>query len=121
MFDHHHTHHHYIELSPEVRGRLDAMSHKLDRILVNQEQIMATLDQVLSDVTDEGTRLDSLSALIDGLKKQVADALAGTTLPPPVQAKVDAIFAAAEANKGKIDTALNTGVPSSTAPVSSGT
>jgi len=103
--------HHHIELSPEVRGRLDALSRKLDHILVNQETIMATLDQVLTDVTDESTRLDSISALIDGLKQQVADALAGTTLPPATQAKVDAIFAAAETNKAKIDKALNAGVP----------
>jgi len=103
--------HHHIELSPEVRGRIDSLSRKLDLIIVNQEKIMATLDQVLTDVTDESTRLDSISALIDGLKQQVADALAGTTLPPATQAKVDAIFTAAEANKAKIDKALNTGVP----------
>ena len=77
---------------------------------------MATLDQVLADVTDESTRLDSLSTLIAGLKQQVADALAGTTLPAPVQAKIDAIFAQAETNKGKIDTALNTNVPPPTTP-----
>lgn len=72
---------------------------------------MATLEQVLSDVTEEGSRLDSLSTLITGLKQQLDDALSGTTLPPATQAKVDAIFAQAEANKGKIDAALNTGVP----------
>ncbi len=80
-------------------------------ILELLEKIMATLDQVLADVTDESTRLDSMSALISGLKQQVADALSGTTLPPATQAKVDAIFAAAETNKGKIDAALNTNVP----------
>lgn len=83
-------------------------------ITTNQEAIMATLDQVLADVTDESTRLDSISALIDGLKTQLAAALAGTTLPPATQAKVDAIFAAAEANKGKIDVALNANVPAPT-------
>ncbi len=103
--------HHRIELGPEVRARIDELSRKLDRILITQEAIMATLEQVLADVTDESTRLDSISALIDGLKQQVADALAGTTLSPATQAKVDAIFAAAETNKAKIDKALNTGVP----------
>lgn len=80
-------------------------------ILANQEKLMATIDQVLADVTDESTRLDSISTLIDGLKTQLADALAGTTLSPAVQSKVDAVFAAAEANKAKIDKALNTNVP----------
>lgn len=69
---------------------------------------MASLDQVLADVTDESTQLDSIAALITGLKKQVADALASAgTIPPDVQAKVDAIFTQAEANKTKIASALN--------------
>lgn len=108
--------HHHIGLTPEVNAQFYAFQHKLDLIIRTQEKIMATLDQVLSDVTDEGTRLDSLSALIGGLRTQLADALSGANLPAPVQAKVDAIFAAAEANKGKIDTALNTGVPAPTPP-----
>ena len=84
----------------------------LDRL----ETIMATLDQVLADVTDESSRLDSISALIDGLRQQLADALSGATLPPDVQAKVDAVFAAAETNKGKIDKALNANVPPPATP-----
>lgn len=72
---------------------------------------MATLDEVLAEVTDESGRLDSIQALIDGIKQQLADALAGTTLPTEVQAKVDAVFSALGTNKGKIDKALNVGVP----------
>src|SRR5665213_1381109 len=75
------------------------------------EKIMATLDQVLAEVTDEGTRLDSIDALIVGLQKQVADALANTVISTADQAKLDAVFAGLQSNKAKIDTALNTGVP----------
>lgn len=82
----------------------------LNQLLHQGKTIMASLDEVLQDVTDESTKLDSLSTLIAGLKQQVADALAGTTLPPAVQAKVDAVFAGAEANKAKIDAALNANV-----------
>lgn len=74
---------------------------------------MATLDQVLEDVTAETTQLDSISALIAGLRQQIADALAGVTLPPAVQQKVDAIFAQAETNKAKIATALDANTPTS--------
>jgi altronate dehydratase len=80
-------------------------------ILETVEKIMATLDQVLQDVTDESTQIDGLSTLIAGLKQQVSDALSGANLPPATQAKVDQIFAAAESNKSKIATALNTGTP----------
>lgn len=72
---------------------------------------MATLDEVLAEVTDESTRLDSIQALIDGIKQQLADALSGTTLPAATQAKVDAVFAGLTSNKAKIDKALNTGTP----------
>jgi hypothetical protein len=103
--------HHYHHIDPESLGLLRAINRKLDTTLANQEKIMASLDDVLKDVTDESTQLDGLSTLMAGLRQQVADALAGTTLPPAVQAKVDAVFAQAETNKGKIATALNTGVP----------
>lgn len=102
---------HHFEPDNEVLSRLDDMSSKLDLVIGTQENIMATLDDVLKDVTDESDRLDSIAALITGLRQQVADALSGVTLPPTVQAKVDAIFTQAETNKGKIDAALNTGVP----------
>lgn len=91
-----------------------ALEHRklMGLILYKMEAIMATLDEVLSEITDESTRLDSIQALIDGIKQQLADALSGTTLPPATQAKVDQVFAGLTTNKGKIDKALNTGVPS---------
>jgi hypothetical protein len=108
---HTHTHHHihyHNESSTEVIARLDAISSRLDLM---EKKIMATLDDVLKDVTDESTAIDGISTLIAGLKQQLADALAGTTLPPATQAKVDAIFTQAEANKGKIATALDANTP----------
>ncbi len=72
---------------------------------------MATLDQILDDVNAEPTQIDSLSALIAGLKQQLADALSGVTLPTAVQAKVDSIFNQAEANKQKLVDAINNAGP----------
>ncbi len=72
---------------------------------------MATLDDVLKDVTDESTQLDSLSTLISGLQQQIKDALSGTKLAPDVQAKIDAVFARAESNKAKIAAALAANTP----------
>jgi altronate dehydratase len=80
----------------------------LHQLLHNQGKIMATLDEVLADVTDEGTQIDSLSVLVAGLKQQLADALSGTTLPPAVQAKVDAVFAG--------DDAINANTPAAAGP-----
>lgn len=90
------------EIPPWAAGLIGQMN----LMLKNQEKIMATLDEVLADVTAETTKIDSLSVLFAGLEQQLKDALAGTTLSPATQAKVDAVFAAAETNKGKIDAAI---------------
>jgi len=68
---------------------------------------MPTLDEVLAKVTEEGTADDSMIALLAGIKQQLADALSGATLPPAVQAKVDAVFDAAQANVTKVNAAIN--------------
>ena len=78
------------------------------QLLVNQEKIMATLDEVLEDVQGKSTVINSLSALISGLQQQIKDALANVTIPPDAQAKIDQIFAAAETNKAKLAAALTT-------------
>jgi len=115
VFDRH-THYHYGGAHDGEVPRWAAALQRQNNIIISKlEAIVATLDQVLTDVTDESTRLDSISTLIAGLKQQVADALSGATLSPAVQAKIDQVFQAAETNKGKIDTALNTNVPASSA------
>ena len=65
-----------------------------------------TLDEVLVAVTKADEVDDSLIALTAGIKQQLKDALAGTTLPPAVQAKVDAIFTQVEAGKEKVAAAV---------------
>lgn len=109
LFGHHH---HRCDDPLEGARPLDIeIYHMLARIIENQEKIMATLDETLAAVTAEDSKVDSIIALVDGLKKQLADALAGTTLPPAVQAKVDAVFAQATASAGKIDTAITANTP----------
>ena len=80
---------------------------KLNRIIISQEHIMATLDDIVADVTAETTAIASVATLIQGLRDQIANA----GLTPADQAKVDAIFAAAEANKAALATALDANVP----------
>lgn len=102
----------HIHLDPEIMGLLRSYDWKLNLILKNQETMMATLDETLAAVTAEDTKVDSIIALVAGLKQQLADALSGTTLPPATQAKVDQIFAQATASAGKIDTAISANTPS---------
>lgn len=93
----------------QTKDRSDIFS-ALNKSRQLQEKSMATLDEILSDVTDETSMIDGLGTMIAGLRQQVADAVAKTGLSTDDQAKIDAIFAAAEANKARIATALGTGV-----------
>lgn len=63
-----------------------------------KEQIMATLQNVMDDLTTQSTQIEAVAATVADIKKQLADALANVTLPPEVQAEIDSVFAKAEAN-----------------------
>ncbi len=113
-----HQHFHFHQDDQSIADELNQLTRIVSALVEITEKMMATLDQVLQDVTDESTQIDGISTLMDGLKKQVADALSGANLPPTVQAKVDAIFTQAETNKGKIATALAANAPPTPAPPS---
>lgn len=87
----------------EIVTSLHAIS---DRLALMEKRLMATLDETLAAVTEEGTKDDSIIALLAGIKAQLDEVLAGG-LTAANQAKVDAIFAAATANSGKIQTAID--------------
>lgn len=89
-----------------ISDKLMAIINALHALHEGETTIMATLDEVLAKVTEANTKEDSIIALVSGLKQQLADALAGVTLPPAVQAKVDAIFDQASQDVTKIDAAL---------------
>ncbi len=67
-----------------------------------------TPDETLAAVTAADGRVDSIIVFAAGLKQQLADALAGVTLPPAVQTKINAIFDLSTADATKIDAAVNT-------------
>ena len=104
-FEIHHYHHARDAETAEMVQKL------FGSILERLSEIMATLDQVLQDVTDQTTQIASLQALILGLKQQIADALSGASLPSGVQVKIDQIFQNLEANKAALANALNAGTP----------
>ena len=95
---------------------IHAMASKIDQNIVAMETKMTTsLDDVIADIEDLGTKEDGLIALTKGLQQQVKDALGGT-ITPDQQAKIDQVFAAVEARKTAIQEALDAGTPPSPAP-----
>lgn len=100
--------HKVLELLRDIQGNVVALHLKLNAM---EKRIMATLDETLAKVTEEDTDIDSVLALVTGLKQQLADALSGASLPPAVQAKVDAVFNQASASANKIVEALAANTP----------
>jgi hypothetical protein len=109
--------HVYLHPDDATRRTLAEVLGAVQQLTAQGVKQMATLDEVLTDVTDETTQIGSLSVLTAGLKQQLADALAGTTLPPAVQAKVDAVFAGVESNKAAVVKAINDNTPAAVVPV----
>jgi hypothetical protein len=97
----------WLEAGPSQYDQ-DHLERRIVRLIT--EKIMPTIDETLAKVTESGDRLDSLLIYVGDLKKNLEEALAGQ-ITPDMQAKIDAIFAEAEENRGKIDKALNTNVP----------
>jgi hypothetical protein len=105
---------------PIVEIVLEAGLHQQDRIerllqhlLKGQGAIMATLDDVLADQAKEQTDLGALATAVTSLKtgfaqlqKELADALAGQTIPADVQAKIDQVFENAESSVASVDATL---------------
>lgn len=98
-----------------IINNLNDINIKLANISGKEDKMMATLDEILADVQAEPSLIASLTTLIGGLQQQLNDVLAGN-LPPAVQQKVDAIFAAAEANKQALADAVAANTPAAPAP-----
>lgn len=65
-----------------------------------------TPDEVLAAITEADTVDDSLIVLTTDIKRRLDDALSGVTVPPAVQAKINAIFDSVVAGKEKVAAAI---------------
>ena len=81
--------------------------YELIRLKKRIDVMAVTLKDVYASVTAESTQIDSVLALVSGLKDQL---LAIGNLTPEQQTQIQAIMSAVEANKAKLDTALQANV-----------
>jgi hypothetical protein len=71
------------------------------------EQIMASLDELIEKVSQQGTQLDSLNTFVEALHEQLRNA----GLTQEDQEKVDRIFAELQANDQRIADAFTENTP----------
>lgn len=91
----------------EVSQRLDQIAGAVDSLLSQGVQTMATLDDLVDKVSEQSGTIDSMTTFVAGLEQQIKDALAGVTLPPAAQAKVDALLNGLTSNTQKIADAID--------------
>ena len=94
-----------------IKSQLAVLVKQGAIIMGKMEDVEKQLDDILADVTGESTKIDSLSTLLQGLKDQLAAALAANGVSQAIIDKSLAIFTTAEANKVKIDAAIASGTP----------
>jgi len=75
------------------------------------DDINARLDETLEEVRVQSTKIDSINALADGLRQQIADLLAQSGVPQAVLDKVNLVFDAVKAQGAKVDETLNENTP----------
>lgn len=104
------------EMIQSVEAKVDRLT-RLSRFSIDLERMqMASLEETLAKAEEADTKTDSIIALLAGMKAQLAEALSGVTLPPAVQAKVDAVFNTLVSHVADVDAALVANTPEEPAP-----
>lgn len=90
---------------PSLRTLINNLTLKL-------EKLMATVDDLVSDVAAQKTVIDGLDTLLANIAAQIA-ALKSTQTDPETAAKIDALHASVTENTGRIqaDIVANTDQP----------
>jgi hypothetical protein len=87
----------------KLQATLNEMLGLLKLTLEKENRIMATLEDIMEEISSQTTRIDGLNTLVDGIRTQLLAILEGTVIAPLVQAKIDTLFTQLKAQGAKID------------------
>lgn len=91
------------------QSKLDHIISLLNSIIRKENEIMATLDEVVVATEEEKTVIDSLAKFMRGLQDQIAANVTG--LSAAQQAQIDSIFAQVKANTQRVADAMVANTP----------
>lgn len=86
--------------------------HEMADINVIKQKIAETL----TEVTAQGTKVDSIDALMDGMRDQIAALLASQGASDEILATITQVFDEAKKNSAKIDVAIAENTPAEPPP-----
>ena len=78
---------------------------------------MKTIDDLVAAVAEESTIVDSVISLVGELKSRLDEELSDLSIPPDVQAKIDAVFSGVTADSARITEAVVANTPAEDVPV----
>jgi len=90
-------------------AKLDHIISLLNRIITQERQIMATLEDLIAATARQKTVLDSLVVFVQGLQAQIANAV--TDLTAEQQAQLDQVFTDVNANTQAVADAMVVNTP----------
>ena len=93
-----------------INTDLSEVNLKLDRILKREKIIMATLEEAIALIKPLKSKVEGLNVLMDNMRQQIADLLAGGGVTPALQAKIDEVFTDAKALSDEITVAVDENV-----------
>jgi hypothetical protein len=100
----------------EIRAGVARIETALQFSISKEFQMAHTLDEAVTAAQAASSKGDSVLATFATVEKQLADALAGVTIPADAQAKIDAIFDIDTATAAKLGTAIATTPTGAPAP-----
>jgi hypothetical protein len=102
---------------------LSSIAERVGALEKEIEMVDRSIDEVLADVADEKTQIGGLTKILADTKAKLADVLAQNSgsIPPDVQAKINAVFDGIESNKADVMAAINKNTPAANVdPAASG-
>lgn len=100
------------QLTQIIQTLVKKETHEMADINVIKQKIAETL----VEVTAQGTKVDSIDALMDGMRQQIADLLAAQGASDEILATVSQVFDEAKKVSTKIDVAIAENTPAEPPP-----
>ena len=88
-------------------AQLSRIESSLQSLLGKVNTMSQAVDDLVQAVADQKGDINSMKVFIAGLEQQIKDVLSGVTLPPAVEAKLQAVFADVKSNSQEIKDAID--------------
>jgi prefoldin subunit 5 len=94
-----------------ITAQMDHVVRSIRKLTLKESNQMAKIEDVIAIITPLKSRVEGLNALMDSMRQQIKELLAGEIVPPTLQAKIDNIFLEAKGLSDEIQVAIDENAP----------